>query len=349
MSGEYRVAIHKNDKVFKHSSLWDSVWIAYCKKNNIPFDVIDCYHPDTVQVLKDYNYLLWHLGSFTANSFYMGMATMNVARGLGVSVFPNYETAWHFDDKISEAMLLKSVKAPMPKSWAFFVLDECMDWLNRFDQFPLVAKLKCGSGSNNVKLLHNHEEAVQYAKQMFLKGIKPNNSVTFKAMSNLRSSKDLQMIKARIKRIPDFLGKLRAAKSLSVESGYVLFQEFIPNNGYDLKVVVVGDKLSFIVRHTRKGDFRASGGGSIEYDKAYVPQNVIDSAFKLSDSLGFQCMGYDYVIDKCDGIGKVIEISYGFSHTALMQSGGYWDRDAIWHDEPLNAPEEILKNLLKRE
>ena len=58
-------------------------------------------------------------------------------------------------------------------------------------------------------------------------------------------------------------------------------------------------------------------------------------------------MGYDYVIDNKNGEAKIIEISYGFSHIALLQSGGYFDRNGKWFDEPLNAPEEILKNLLK--
>jgi hypothetical protein len=57
-------------------------------------------------------------------------------------------------------------------------------------------------------------------------------------------------------------------------------------------------------------------------------------------------MGYDYVVDKKTREGLIIEISYGFSHEALLSAGGYFDRKGNWHDEPLNAPEEILRNLI---
>src|SRR5690606_23568177 len=132
------------------------------------------------------------------------------------------------------------------------------------------------------------------------------------AIPILKSSKSLKTFVNRAKRMPEFLNSLANAKKFNVERGYVYLQEFIPNEGYDLKIVVVGDKLSFIGRNIREGEFRASGGGDIFYDKSKVTKNVIDSAFKTSDDLGFQCMGYDYVVDKSSGKGIIIEISYGF-------------------------------------
>ena len=43
----------------------------------------------------------------------------------------------------------------------------------------------------------------------------------------------------------------------------------------------------------------------------------------------------------------LIEISYGFSHKALLDANGYFDRSGIWHDEGLNAPHELLKNIIE--
>ena len=57
-------------------------------------------------------------------------------------------------------------------------------------------------------------------------------------------------------------------------------------------------------------------------------------------------MGYDYVVDKETGEGLIVEMSYGFSHEAIMSSGGYYDRNLQWHDEPLNAPYEIIKHII---
>ena len=41
-----------------------------------------------------------------------------------------------------------------------------------------------------------------------------------------------------------------------------------------------------------------------------------------------------------------MEISYGFSHIAQMELGGYWDSEDVWYNEPLNAPIDVLEILL---
>jgi len=183
---------------------------------------------------------------------------------------------------------------------------------------------------------------------MFGSGINPSPSLLYKASSNTRSSKDWNTFFKRLKRVPEFLRTLNNAKKFPREKEYIFLQEFVPNTGYDIKVVVIGDKLSYFLRNIRKGDFRASGGGSFFYDKSYITKNIIDSAFSVSDSLGFKCMGYDYVVNKETGIGYIIEISYGFSHEALLGAGGYFDREGNWYDEPLNAPKELLRNLISK-
>jgi len=169
----------------------------------------------------------------------------------------------------------------------------------------------------------------------------------YKTSSNIKSAHNWATIKNRAKRIPEFLRNFASARMFPNEKGYVFLQEFIPNDGYDLKIIVVGNKLSFIGRDIRKGDFRASGGGSLFFEKSLVTQDIIYSAFSTSYKLGFQCMGYDYVVDKADGKGKIIEISYGFSHAALLQAKGFFDRDGMWHDKPLNAPVEVIKNIIR--
>ena len=160
------------------------------------------------------------------------------------------------------------------------------------------------------------------------------------------SSKNLEDITNRISKIPQFFQTWKRSKQLPNEKGYVYLQEFIPNANYDLKVIVVGDKLSFVCRSVRKNDFRASGGGDLFYDKSLLTKEIRDIAFSTSDKLGFQCMGYDFVVNEEEKAAKIVEMSYGFDHKVLMGSGGYWDREDNWYDEPLNAPVEILKNII---
>lgn len=341
-----RIAIHINPVYSTHSNKWHHSWIEYCQRNKLDYEVVDCFQNNILEKLNKFDYLLWHFSNYIIQDMLFARSILNAAVKNGLNVFPDFNTSWHFDDKIAEYYLLKAVDAPIPESWIFFTKEESIKWLKNEALYPLVAKLKSGSGSNNVRLLHNSAQAIAYADKMFKKGFKNVPGVLFKASSNIRSAKNKGDFVKRFKRIPDFIQTLSRAKMLNRERGYAYFQEFVPNDGYDLKIIVIGDKLSFIGRKTRKEDFRASGGGDLCFDKHLVTSEIIGSAFNLSDKLNFQCMGYDFVVDKRTNTGKVVEISYGFSHAALLQAGGYWARDGNWHEEPLNAPEEVINNLI---
>lgn len=335
----------KSEKL--HSTNWSYPWIEFCKKNAIDYEIINPYKINVINELLNFDIILWHYSNYSFKDMLMAKNVLNTLEDSGKVVFPSYKDAWHFDDKLAETYLLESIKAPIPKSYYYYSLLDLNNAIENNDfSFPIVAKLRNGSGSHNVKLFDSGKELLKYGKKMYTSGISSAPSLLYKSSSNIKSAKNLKTFIKRAKRIPEFLRSLSNAKKFNVEKGYVYLQEFIPNDGYDLKVVVVGDKLSFIGRNIREGEFRASGGGDLFYDKNRVTKNVIDSAFKTSDQLGFTCMGYDYVVNKESGEGIIIEISYGFSHQALLDSGGYFDREGVWHDEPLNVPDELLKNIL---
>ncbi|GHT82982.1 hypothetical protein FACS1894137_03000 [Spirochaetia bacterium] len=341
------IAIHQNKKIFDHSTSWADPWMLYCQKEGLQYKIVDCYSSDIISKLKYFDILLWHFNNYSYVDMLEARSILYSAKQMGLSIFPDFNDMWHFDDKIAETYLFQSLDVPIPHSYVSYSIEEVEKWLNKHNDFPIVAKLRTGSGSHNVKLLRSQSQTLKYSKRMLGKGFSPHPSIIGKTKANYNSSKgNWTTMKSRIKRAPEFFRTLKNAKKFPNEKGYVFFQEFIPNDGYDLKIVVIGDKLGFIARHVRKDDFRASGGGDIFFDKVLITQNIIDSAFSVSDKLGFRCMGYDYVVNSETGKEVIVEMSYGFSHTALLQSNGYFDRTGNWHDEPLNAPEEILKNLL---
>ncbi|MDY4789545.1 MAG: hypothetical protein SO179_03135 [Bacteroidales bacterium] len=120
------------------------------------------------------------------------------------------------------------------------------------------------------------------------------------------------------------------AKMYHSEKGYVYFQDFIPNNSFDIRVVVVGDKAFALKRLVRKNDFRASGGGSIIYDKNQIDERCVKIAFDVNEKIQSQSIAYDFVFDK-DNNPLIVEISYGYSKKAYDKCEGYWDMDLNWH------------------
>ena len=341
-----KLAIHQNDKIFTHYSLWTNSWIEYCKNNDIEYDVVNCYDFNILEKLRNYDALLWHFGNYVLQDMLFARSILFSAKRMGLKIFPDYNDCWHFDDKIAETYALQSVGAPIPKSWMFYTLDDLISWAEANNKYTMVAKLRTGSGSHNVVMIKSKSQLISYGKKMFSKGFSPVPSLSFKATSQMKSSRSLEDIKKRLKKLPQFLHTLSRAKQFPNEKNYVFLQEFVPNDGFDLKIVAVGNKLSYICRSIRKNDFRASGGGDLYYDKKLVTEDIINSAFETNEKLGIQCMGYDYVVDKRTEKGVIVEMSYGFNHEALIGAQGYWDKNLEWYNEPLNTPEEIIKNII---
>lgn len=333
----------------QHSSIWNNPWEDYLKANGIQYDKVDLFAVDAIETLKNYDVLLWHFGQYSWTDMLETRSILYSAKILGLKVFPDFNDAWHFDDKVAEMYALQAVGAPIPQSKVFYSMSVLKRAVENGDvSYPVVAKLRTGSGSHNVKLIKTESQLLRYAKRMFGRGYKPAPSLLYKTSSNIRSSHNKASFLAKLKRAPEFLRTRRGAKKFPNEKGYVYLQEFIPSDGYDMKVVVVGDKLSGLYRPIRSHDFRASGGGEVLYNKELFTENIIRSAFATADAIGFKCVGFDYVVDNRTGEGKIVEMSYGFSHTAVMGMGGWFDRDCQWHEGALNAPKELLKNLLEK-
>lgn len=344
-----KIAILYDDTERLHSTNWSLAWKDYCKSNNLNYLVVNPYKIGVINQLLGFDIILYHYSNYSFKDMLMARNVLNTLETHGKKVFPSFKDSWHFDDKLAETYLLESIQAPMPNSYYFYDYKSLESAIsNDKISFPTIAKLRNGSGSHNVKKIDTVSELKKYSKKMFATGLNSAPSLLFKASSNIKSSKSLKTFVNRAKRIPEFLKSLSNAKKFNVERGYVYLQDMISNDGFDLKIVVVKDKLSFFGRNIGEGEFRASGGGDMFYNRSLISQSLIDSAFKTSDELGFSCMGYDYVVDKNTGEGKIIEISYGFSNEALLNAEGYFDRDGNWYDKPLNAPQEILENLLSQ-
>ncbi|MEA4914548.1 MAG: hypothetical protein VB068_12740 [Petrimonas sp.] len=334
------LSVHRKEKA-EFTGTWESLF----DERGVKWEYVDCYDYNIIKNLKNYSAIVWHYSNFVNADLMEAQNILNIAAKQGVKVFPDYNTGWHFDDKIAEMYAFEAVGAPIPESWVFYDLKKCLEWLKNEAEYPLVAKLRRGSGANNVKLLHNFSQANRYAKKMFSKGFSPMQSLVYKTYSKVQSTHDWKTFVKRFKRIPDFLWARRYGKGMPAERGYCYFQQFIENDGYDLKVVATNGKCSFLTRNVRKHDFRASGGGEICYDKALINDRIVRSAFETADALKMQCVGFDYVVDKKTGNGLIVEMCHGFDYDAIYQCGGYWDRELVWHDEPLNARVEIFEEM----
>jgi glutathione synthase/RimK-type ligase-like ATP-grasp enzyme len=345
---ELSVAIVKSDFHGAHSTSWSHPWLDFCAMQGIAHDLIDWRARGAFDLMMRHDIVLWHFSHYSADEMKFARPMLAALKAAGRMVFPDSADAEHFDDKVAQAYLMKGLGIATPMNYMLHSRGAVEDWIREVGTFPVVAKLRGGSGSSNVKLIRSSGSLRRYSGRMFGRGFRNRPNALFKVRSNLASARSVTDIVKRIRRAPEFIFSWKSAGRLGYENGYVYLQEFIPGVDHDLKIVVVGDRLSYIGRSVRAGDFRASGGGSLFYDRSMMTKDVIDLAFAAADRMKSDCTGFDVVVDPRSNRPVILEVSYGFSHTALLQAQGYFDRSGRWHDSPLNAPAALLSRILAK-
>lgn len=332
-----KVAIHHNPGSFSDR------WIAYCKENCIPYKLVNAYDTDIIQQIEDCDAFMWHHRHDRYSDLLFAKQMLFSLQEAGKKVFPDYNTCWHFDDKVGQKYLLESLKIPMVPSYVFYDKSKAKEWLEG-TTFPKVFKLRGGAGSSNVILVKNKRKGKRLVSKAFGRGFKINKISLFtdelKRYRNGHST-----IRKLVLRLGNIFISTTSQKMFHRERGYVYFQEFVPNNDSDTRVIVIGDKAYAIKRRVRKNDFRASGSGEIEYDHSHIDLRCISTSFKAAAKLNTQCIAFDYV--HYDEEPLIVEISYGFSTYSYDACDGYWDSSLQWHKEKFNPQFWMIENLIK--
>ena len=331
------IAIH-NSKTGFHSR-----WITYCKKNNIPYKIVNCYDSDIIDQLKDCDALMWHHSHSHPKDILLAKQLLFSLEQSGIEVFPDFKTAWHFDDKVGQKYLLEAIDAPLVQSYVFYSKKSALQWVEK-TSFPKVFKLRGGSGSANVKLVKDRSEAVILVSKSFGKGFRQYEPLINlkerwrKYRNGLTDAYDVFKGVLRFYKEPEF------SKTIGYERGYIYFQDFIPDNTFDIRVIVINNKAYALKRMVREGDFKASGSGTMTFDKEEFDERCIKIAFKTTKKLNAQCLAYDFVLDNNKPL--IVEISFGFAIEAYDSCPGYWDQDLNWYQGKFVPQEWMVEDLI---
>jgi glutathione synthase/RimK-type ligase-like ATP-grasp enzyme len=334
-----RLAIHHRQDSYSDR------WIAFCDMHAIPYRVVNCLDSDIIEQLASSDALLWHWHHGDPREQLMARHVIMAAEARGVTVFPSTSTCWHFDDKIAQKYLLEAIGAPLVPTHVFYNLEEALHWIDKAS-FPKVFKLRKGAGSSNVKLVHSVRQARLLAKRAFSAGFSPVPHYGQDAAKRYRAARRRGDLLDVVKRIPQVLANIRQTNRLmGREKGYVYFQDFIPDNDFDTRVTIIGDRAFAFTRNVRRGDFRASGSGDIVYDSHRIKQSCVEIAFDVTRKVGSQSMAFDFVSGKSQQ-PLILEVSYIYNAKAVYSCPGHWDARRNWHQGHIWPQDAILIDLL---
>jgi len=331
-----KIAIHHRQGSFS------SIWIDYCKINNISYKLVNCYSSDIIHDLNDCDGLMWHWSHYDPEAILFSRQLTYSLEQAGKKVFPDSHTCWHFDDKVGQKYLFEAINAPLVPTYVFYDKINALKWIEETN-FPKVFKLRGGASATNVRLVKNKLSGKKLINRAFSRGFKPYNRLNNlkERIWHFKRDQNLKAFLGIFKGIARLFVKTPFDYLIGREKGYTYFQEFIPGIDHDYRIVIVGDMAFGVKRFVRKGDFRASGSGIKSYNPMEIDTRLIELAFSISSKLALQSSAFDFLI-KNDKL-FLIETSYGFITTNFP---GYWDKELKWHNIATSPQKAMIENFL---
>ncbi|MGN4425594.1 ATP-grasp domain-containing protein [Bacillus cereus group sp. MYBK30-1] len=273
----------------------------FLKNNNIPYDEIDIKASNFTLECKKFDAIVWRTPSTYVEQWEAADKVDYIQDYLDKLILPSKQALWMYEDKIRLQWLLELYNLPTIQSFISYSKEETAQYIENC-QYPFISKDKTCSGSEGVHLIKNKKQARKLWRKIFHHGLKLNNSY--------------------IK-----------------QKNYVLFQEFVPNKGFDLRVIMVGDSYFGYYRYPKENDYRASGSGVVT--KKDIPLEVLKIAKRVRECLPESyLLAVDFLQDTRDDKYYIIETSIFISIESCEQlvvgdvAGRYIEENGEFTFEP---------------
>lgn len=340
------IAIHPDDYTNPKTGKRDASsprWADLLEKAGHKVKWVNVYRADILEQLKGCDGFMWRWAHFGGMGQIARRLLPVIENELGLEVYPDQTTCWHYDDKIAQYYLLTAAGIPMPKTWVWFDEVAASDWARKAD-YPLVIKLYAGAASTNVRLVNSADDAAAWIERLFGQGAYSLLASVSRAPWGWK-----RRIRAAAKSL--LLGQpLNEERSQwELHKNYVLFQEFIPDNEFDTRVNVIGRRAFAFRRFNRPNDFKASGSGIIDVDPKKVNLETVRFAFHVAQKLGPQMVAMDILQHHEDRL--VTEISYTGCSWGPHMCPGHWEiegQELVWKDGHMWPEEAQVEDFLAR-
>jgi glutathione synthase/RimK-type ligase-like ATP-grasp enzyme len=305
------------------------VYRAILRANNIEYLDLDSSEPDFWYKVATLDAFIYRWAHTDYHHQHAATIIPVIEQFYHKPCFPNWNTCWHYDDKIKQSLMLKAKGFPACDFKLFWTKTDAGSFIESYKDYPIVFKLKSGSGSMQVKLLKSRKEALHALEKSFSAGFSPdyygirNTLKTFNYDLYKTGRSLIKMIYLR------YLSD-RLNPQWIRQKNYFYVQKFYPGNDYDTRVQITGKRAFAFIRYNRPNDFRASGSNNWSLDRDKIDMEFVKIAFNISKTFGFQSMAYDFIYDE-NRKPAIVEISYCFGDYPEF-SNGYWDESLVWHE-----------------
>ncbi len=242
----------------------------FLKNNKISYSFYDIHSSKWMDDAKIFDIIIWATYSSPNKKVEAESKIYFLEKYLKKICFPSFDEIWSYEDKVRNHFIFTHFGLPAAPT---FTANSKIDALKFLDKtsFPLISKIRTGSSSSGVLRLKNKNAAISYVNSCF-------SDVGRKTYWPFVRQKD-----------------------------YVYFQKYIDDAKYDLRIIVVGDKVFGYYRYAKAGDFRASGAGFVE--KKELPEEAMKIAINANKLLKSTSLAVDMLYSDKEQKYYIIETS----------------------------------------
>ncbi len=342
-----KIAIHKDANP---PTSFGEKWASCLAQSGVEVKRVNLRLPDALDQVRGCQGVMWHWEYMPHERQVAQSILRAIEQYLRIPVFPDYNTCWHYDDKIAQFYIFKALKLPTPRTWVFWDREPAEAWA-RSAGYPKIFKLRTGSSSANVHMVNSADEALRIIDLMFGPGVYPRGFKKVKHEIDLvpNDKSRFAALTARLRQALRLIVKAEFPERFwwQVEKNYVYFQDFISANSGDTRITVIGNRAFGLRRFNRPDDFRASGSKHFDFDTSQIPVECVRLAHRISAALRVQSMAYDFLMNQ-SGDPVLGEMSYIYSGAALEKCTGYWTPDLAWTPGAMKPEAAHVEDFLAR-
>jgi glutathione synthase/RimK-type ligase-like ATP-grasp enzyme len=282
LSRNLKIGLVKDQDTYKEYIVHRASYPQYrrfLKNNNIEYSFYEIHNNDWMEKAENYDVIIWHPDS---KPFSQEEARQKIflLEKMGKKCFPSFNEIWFYENKINAHYFYRSNNLPEIPTFVSHNKNDALHFLSTC-KYPIVSKLSTAAASRGVELFKTKEEAKQAIEKIF----SPQGKET--SYPFLR------------------------------QNSYVIFQEFIEDASFDLRVIVIGNKLMGYYRFPKAGDFRASGSNI--YEKKEIPKEALDLAWKTKQLYSAHSLAVDLLYSPSRKQYLIIESSIFCAIDTCMQ------------------------------
>ncbi len=342
------IAVHPDRKYGQFSNAL-RYYIKILEHNNVDLLITEINDSNFWEEIRKCDYFFFRWGQ---HDHFRQIATTIlpiIENHFKIKCFPSQLSSWLYDDKIREFFLLHAYGFSLIATHVFFDRKKAEEFIKTIE-YPLVLKLKSGAGSLSVRLIKNEEIALKYINLMFGSGVSYAKGLPGTQRDILKQKGLFSYTRKQLGRLKNRMhqGSFYMVDDWEIHKNYIMFQKFMPENTYDTRIVVIGNRAFGFIRYNRENDFRASGSKLNDYNPAKIDLQFVELSFLISKKFSFECMAYDFLYDE-SGNPVICELSYTFGSSRgseVVKCPGFWDEKLNWHVDEVDPAFYLLYDFL---